>query len=203
MFCPTEGDSFSQQVPPLYLLHSCTTSTPAVRLPQHSSSSSRGTHEARVSVAVRSACRSNPCTLCTRTYTHVSWWYVRCIRFYSMFPASHLESRHNVLATKTLPYNMACPTRTSRGWCHHQYSYCCIFFTADFLQQQDSNSSSNRTHEVRVGVAVRSACVGLPLEPFVHRTRCGCVFTLIPHTSVGVVRINPFRTAVPFWGQTT
>ena len=66
-------------------------------------------------------------------------------------------------------YNMASQTRASRSRCHHYY--CCTTSTAELLQQQNSSSSSSSgTHKARVSVAVRSARVGLSLEPFVHRT---------------------------------
>ena len=42
----------------------------------------------------------------------------------------------------------------------------------------NSSTSSSRTHEARVSVAVRSACVGL-IEPFVHVLDCVVCF-LVP-----------------------
>ena len=46
--------------------------------------------------------------------------------------------------------------------------YSCTTSSVELLQQHNSSSISSRTHEARVSVTVRSACVGLTLEPFVH-----------------------------------
>ena len=127
MFCPRERTS--RITSRCHRYYWCTASTPELLRQQNSSSSSSSrTHYARVGVAVRTACRSNPCTLCTRTYTYV-------LVFFMLFPASHLESRDNIFSRRKI-YNMACPTRASRNnsRCHHYC--CCTTSTAELLQQQ-------------------------------------------------------------------
>ena len=99
-------------------------STATVRLPQYdsiSSSSSRSgssrTHEARVSVAVRSACRSNPCTLSLYGYIHI-----RCTRtypvlvFFTCFLLPTSEVGILFSRRKTYSTNMSCPTSKGFSW---------------------------------------------------------------------------------------
>ena len=147
-----------------------------MRLPHHnssSSSSSSRTHGARVRVALRSACRSNPGIRCTNTYK-----YVPCTRYIIWFLLPLLKVGIIFSRRKIYNMNMACPTRASRSRCHNYYR--CTTSAAELLQQQNRRSSSSRTHEARVSVAVPSTYVGLTLESFVHRTRCCCVWFLIP-----------------------
>ena len=98
-----------------------------------------------------------------------------------MFPGAHLEIRHNnnlknlhlacFVQQKELLLIFSLNTRATT------INTRCTTSTAELLQEQNSSrSSSSRTHEARVSVAVRSACLGLTLEPFVHVLRFRRVF---------------------------
>ena len=117
----------------------------------NSSSTSRA-HEARVSIAIRSACRSNPPLhpLCLYSRT-------RFMSYVFLLPTS----KFRIIIWRRKIYNLTCPTeRSSRS----RPLLLLYDIYAELLKQRNSSSSSSssRTHKARVSVALRSACQSNP-----------------------------------------
>ena len=117
----------------------------------NSSSSSSRTHEARVSVAIRSTFRSNPWTLSTCTCTVVLVFFVCFLMI--------LTSKFGVIVWRREIHSLRFSTELFVAD-HYYYD---IYSTASpAAKKQQQQQQYSRTPESRVSVAVRSACRSSP-----------------------------------------
>ena len=165
MFCPTESASRSR-----CHHYYCSTTSTAEIFQQKNLRSSSVAHEIRVSVAVRSACRSDP----LYTYSivlRVSW-----------YPAWNSAQFGD---DKYVPDLFCLTESASHSRCHHYY-WCTRHLKQSF-------SSNKTTAQVAVGhtgsgsASLYAWLVGLALEPFVHVLGWVVCF-LVTNSKVGTGR---------------